>query len=145
MKKLLFTLPVLFFTLVINAQQTEDEVHIGGYPKGKVFGNYKRADTRPVNGKLTITGTVISFGDRDGGQDTLKGRGGYSSIVIKKDDGSIITVGTKDNGFTVPKEITGRNISIEGTEISAGRKRKPVRKDQQENIQFAATGIKVLD
>ncbi len=38
MKKLLFIFPVLFLTLAVNAQQTEDEVYVG-----KKYGNYKGA------------------------------------------------------------------------------------------------------
>ena len=60
MKKLLFILPVFFFTLAVNAQQTEDELYIG-----KTFGNYKGTgiiipdtdrNTKPINGQTTVTG-----------------------------------------------------------------------------------------
>ncbi len=48
MKKLFLILPVFFLTLTIAAQ-TEDEVYIG---KGKTFGNYKSANTKPINGQI---------------------------------------------------------------------------------------------
>jgi len=77
MKKLLFILPVVFFTMALNAQQTEDEVYVG---KGKTFGNYKEngiiiPDTdrniKPLTGQ-TLTGIVTGVNER-GDMDSLKG------------------------------------------------------------------------
>jgi hypothetical protein len=91
MKKLLFILPVIFFTLTLNAQQTEDEVYIG-----KKFGNYKGTgiiipDTdrkvKPVNGQTTLTGIVVTVGWCE--DDCL-------TITLRKDDGTTVTIGTKD-------------------------------------------------
>src|SRR5665647_1077652 len=99
MKKLLFILPVLF-TLAVNAQQTEDEVYIG---KGKTFGKYNGRgiiipdtdrNAKPVDRQTTVTGMVVG---------TCKPN--CNSLTVKKSDGTIVTVGTRDNGFTVPKGI----------------------------------------
>jgi hypothetical protein len=60
--------------------------------------------------------------------------------MVKKDDGTTVTVGTKDYGFTVPKNIVGRKIILDGSMVSGDRKRR-----DQQDIQFAATGLKVLD
>ena len=147
MKNLFFILTAFFFTVALNAQQTEDEVHIGTYPKGKTFGNYKGPDTKPINGQLTVTGIVIGSGVVSHGLDSLtdKRRVLYS-FDLKKDDGTIVTVGTRDHGFTVPKEIVGKKIIIEGIEPGTLiRERKTVKKDYQKDIQFAAKGIKVID
>ena len=145
MKKLLLILPVFFFTSALNAQQTEDEVYIG---KGKTFGNYKGIgiiipDTdrkaKPINGQTTVTGIVVKVGWCE--EDCL-------TILVKKDDGTTVTVGTRDYGFTIPQKIVGRKIIIEGIDggqISGGRKRRDVKKDAQQDIQFAATGIMVID
>ena len=145
MKKLLFILPAFFFTLAANAQQTEDEIYIG---KGKTFGNYKGTaiiipdvgrNEKPTNRQTAITGIVITVDWCE--EDCL-------TILVKKDDGTTVTVGTKDNGFRVPKKIVGRKIIVEGIDagqISGGRKRRDVKKDYQKDIQFAATGIKVID
>ncbi len=144
MKKLFFILPAFLFTLAANAQ-TEDEVYIG---KGKTFGNYKGTaiiipDTdrkaKPINGQTAITGIVVKVGWCE--EDCL-------TILVKKDDGTTVTVGTRDYGFTIPQKIVGRKIIIEGIDggqISGGRKRREVKKDAQQDIQFAATGIKVID
>ena len=149
MKKLLFILPVFFLTLIVNAQQTEDEIYIG---KGKTFGNFKSTgiiipdlgkDIKPIVGQNSITGTVVGYCKKD----CCYKKGSSSSIEVRTADG-IITVGTSDYGFTVPKEIVGRTITVEGKDagqISGGRKRRDVKKDAQQDIQFAATGIKVID
>ena len=140
MKKLLFILPVFFFTLTVNAQQTEDQPQIG-----KTFGNYKGIGiiipdvgrpTKPINGQTTVTGIVVKVGWCE--DDCL-------TILVKKDDGTTVTIGTKDYGFTVPKEIVGKRIIIEGIEpAKLIRERRTVKKDYQKDIQFAATGIKVI-
>jgi hypothetical protein len=137
MKKLLFILPVIFFSLVVNAQgtQTEDEVYVG-----RKFGNYRSADTRPIDGQQTITGVVTRGAAGNGVQDSLKdGRGGLSLFNLKKADGTVLTIGTRDNGFTVPRTIEGHTISIQGKDAGqiSGRKRR--------DFQFAATGILILD
>ncbi len=67
------------------------------------------------------------------------------SIDIQRDD-SVVTIGTRDYGFTVPKDLIGKNIIVQGTEPGLMiRERRPVRKDAQKDIQFIATGVKVLD
>jgi len=140
MKKLLFILPVIFFTLAANAQetQTEDEVYIG---KGKTFGNYKGTkDSKPIKGE--IKGVVIGLkkGSTDAWceEDCL-------TILVKQDDGTIVTIGTRDYGFTVPKELIGKRIIVEGVDVTTSyiRRRKTINQDYQRDIQFAATGIKI--
>jgi hypothetical protein len=139
MKKLLFILPVFFFTLALNAQQTEDEVYIG-----KKFGNYKGSGitipgekkVKPVTGQTAITGKVISVSWCE--EDCL-------TFLVKKDDGTTVTVGTKDYGFAIPKKLVGKKIIIEGIDPAKRvREKSTVRTEYQKNIQFAATGIMVI-
>lgn len=136
MKKLLFILPVFFLALSVNAQQTEDDVYVG---KGKTFGKYKGTETRNtklINGQSNITGTVVKV---DWCEDDCL------TIWVKKDDGTIVSVGTKDYGFTVPKAIVGKRIIIEGIDpANLISKKKTVKRDFQRDIQFAATGIRIL-
>jgi hypothetical protein len=132
MKKLLQILPFILFALSVNAQQTEDDIYVG---KGKTFGNYKETDTRttkPINGQLTITGTVVKV---DWCEDDCL------TIWVKKDDGTTIAVGTKDFGFTVPKNITGNSIIIEGI---VPAKLILEKKERQKDIQIAATGVRIF-
>ncbi len=64
---------------------------------------------------------------------------------MKKDDGTTVSVGTKDNGFKVPKAIVGKRIFIEGADPTIPTRDKGiVKKEYQKDIQFAATGIKVI-
>lgn len=150
MKKLLFILPAFLFTIALNAQtQTEDEVYIG---KGKTFGNYNGRgiiipdvgkNTKPVEGQTTITGKVVSVSPVTNPTDQ---RGELYSFNLQKADGTIITVGTKDHDFSVPKQLVGKTVTIEGQDLSvipSGRGK--ISKNNQKDIQFAAKGIKVVD
>ena len=136
MKKLLFILPVFFFGLTANAQQTEDDIYVG---KGKTFGSYKGTEiknTRPVKGQLNITGTVVKVDWCE--EDCL-------TMWVKKDDGTIVSVGTKDSGFTIPKEIVGKKIIIEGIDpAKLITEKKTLKREFQKDIQFAATGLRIL-
>ena len=144
MKKLLLALPVLFLGFFVSAQQTEDEVYIG---KGKTFGNYSNANARPVNGQInpvsglkTVTGTIVSGCKRDCCNRKLT----TCFIDIQTAD-SLVRVGTRDNGFSVPKDMIGKKIVVEGTETSLLiRERRPM-KGTQNDVQFTATGVKVLN
>ena len=137
MKKLLIILPVFFFALTVNAQQTEVNVYVG---KGKTFGNYKGTEirnTKPVKGQLKITGTVVKVDWCE--EDCL-------TMWVKKDDGTIVSVGTKDYGFTIPKAIVGKRIIIEGIDpAKLISEKKTVKKEYQKDIQFAATGIRIFN
>jgi len=86
----------------VNAQQTEDEVYIG-----KKYGNFKGTaiiipDTdkpKPVNGPTAVTGIVLRVSWCE--EDCL-------TILLKKADGSTLTIGTKDYGFKVPQKLVGK-------------------------------------
>ena len=136
MKKLLFILPVFFFAFTVNAQQTEDDVYVG---KGKTFGRFNgtvNRNTIPVKGQLNITGTVVKV---DWCEDDCL------TMWVKKDDGTIVSVGTKDYGFTIPKSIVGKRIIIEGIDpAKLITEKKTLKREYQKDIQFAATGIRIL-
>ncbi len=137
MKRLLLTLSVFFFALATNAQQTEDDIYVG---KSKTFGNYRGTDigySKPIKGQSVISGTVVKVSWCE--EDCL-------TLLVKKADGTIITVGTKDNGFKVPKGIVGKKIIIEGIEPSKRiADKKSVKQTYQTDIQFAASGIRLLN
>jgi len=137
MKKLLITLSVFFISLAINAQQTEDDIYVG---KSKTFGNYRGTDigySKPIKGQSIVSGTVIKVSWCE--EDCL-------TLLVKQADGTTITVGTKDNGFKVPKGIIGKKIIIEG--IDPAKRivdKKSVKQTYQTDIQFAASGIRLLN
>jgi hypothetical protein len=152
MKKLLLIVSAFFLALAINAQgtQTEDEVYVG---KVKTFGKYSgtgiiipdvgKTKKQPAN-PTTLTGIVINDGSNI--QDSINGKpGGLYSFKLKKDDGTVVTVGTRDNDFTVPKKIIGRTITVEAVIIDRRRREINPGKPYQPDIQYAATGIKVID
>ena len=140
MKKLLFILPVFFLNLALNAQQTEDEVYVG-----KKFGNYKGTGiiipetdrkVKPVNAQTAITGIVVTVSWCE--EDCL-------TILIKKDDGTTVTVGTRDAGFRVPKKLAGKRIIVEGVDPAKRvPEKRTIRTNYQKDIQFAAKGIIVI-
>lgn len=135
--KILFILPFFFFSIAVNAQQTEDDIYVG---KSRTFGNYSGTDIRnskPIKGLSSLGGIVVKveWCEED-----------CWTIWVKKDDGIIVAVGTRDYGFSVPKEIVGKRIIIEGIKPDKlNRERKIVKKEYQKDIQFAATGIRVFN
>ncbi len=135
MKKLLFTLSVLFIAISSYAQQTEEDIYVG---KSRTFGNYKGTDinnTKQIKSSPIITGTVVKVGWCE--DDCM-------TVWVKKEDGTILSVGTKENGFTIPKDIVGKRIIVEGYEADKPIYEKDtVKKEHQEDIQFVATGIQV--
>ncbi len=147
MKQLSIILSALLITVIVNAQQTEDEGYIG---KGKTFGNYQGTGiiipdiekaVKPMKDYTVIQGRVIR----------LQGEGKNSwceedclTIFIKRDDSSVVRIGTKEFGFTVPKGIVGKQIMVQGRN-SGDRRRREVEKLYQKDIQFAASGIMVID
>ena len=136
MKKLLQILAFLFFAITVNAQQTEDDIFVG---KNRTFGNYRGTNiktARLIKGQSIITGTVVKI-DRC--------EEDCSTIWVKKDDGSIVSIGTKDYGFTVPKTIVDKRISIEGIEPGKfNTVKRAEKKEYQKDIQIAATGIRIF-
>jgi hypothetical protein len=149
MKKSLFILSVFFFSLAVNAQtQTEDEVYIG---KGKTFGKYKGTEiiipdvgkgTKPAKGQTTITGVVVGMCKAECCTNKLTS----CSVDVKNDNG-IVIVGTGVSGFIVPRTIEGRIITVEGKDAGqiSGRKRRDIKNEYRNDIQFAATGIKLIN
>jgi hypothetical protein len=137
MKKLVQILPLILFAAMVNAQQTEDDIYVG---KSRTFGNYRGetiSTVKQMKGQVIVAGTVVKVDWCE--EDCL-------TVWVKKDDGSTVSVGTKDYGFTVPKKIVGKRIIIEGIEPAkyvAGK--KAVKKEYQKGIQIAATGVRILD
>ena len=135
--KSIFLLAITFlFASAAIAQQTEDDVYVG---KARTFGNYRGTNvySKLPQGYSIVTGTVVelSWCEED-----------CRTVLVKKTDGTMITVGTADFGFTIPKGIKGKKITIEGVET--GKQiidKKKTARNQQQNIQFAASGVKLLD
>jgi hypothetical protein len=138
MKKIGIILPVLFFALYTNAQILEDDPSVGG--KSTIFGKYRGIDnknTKPIKGQVIIKGIILNVSWCE--EDCL-------TILVKTSEGSTLTVGTKDYGFSVPKGSAGKKIIVEGIETAAlAINRKTVKKEYQKEVQIAATGIKIYE
>lgn len=138
MKKIFVIAPILFLALSGICQTVSKNAAPAG--KSSIFGKYIGPDNKnstPVKGQVVITGIVInvSWCEED-----------CFTILVKTNTGNIVTVGTKDYGFTVPKIITGKKISIEGIELAKlTATKKADKKEYQKDIQVAATGIKIYD
>ena len=106
MKSIFFLVATFLSTSVAVAQQTEDDVYVG---KARTFGNYKGINSysKLPKGQSVVTGTVVevSWCEED-----------CRTVLVKKPDGTMITVGTADFGFKIPKGIKGKKIIIEGVE-----------------------------
>src|SRR3954467_11052517 len=137
MKKLLQILPLILFAAIVNAQQTEDDVYVG---KSRTFGNYRGTDVvgaKQMKGQVILTGTVVKVDWCE--EDCL-------TVWVKKEDGSTVSVGTKDYGFKIPKKIVGKRIIIEGIDPAKYvAEKKTVKKEYQKGVQVAATGIRIFD
>jgi hypothetical protein len=143
MKKLLIILSALFFTLALNAQPEDIN-------KGKTFGNYKATGiiipdvdrkAKQIDVEKILTGMVAGKCTSD-----CCNRRRTPCTIYVDVEGKILSVGTADYGFTVPNEIIGHKIIVQGTDdVAAIRKRRPLNSKYQKDIQFAATGILVLE
>jgi hypothetical protein len=135
MKKLIQILPFILLSLMAQAQQTEDDIYVG---KSRTFGNYRGTDIRTSNqvkGQLIITGTVLKV-------DVCEV--GCLTVWVKKNDGSTVSVGTKDHGFSIPKNTIGKRIIVEGIDSAKYNADKKTVKSYQKDIQVIATGIRIF-
>lgn len=158
MKKLLFV-SFVFAVFTANAQEASE---IKPAEKGVVYGTV-----------ISETGEVVSPDDlqakmADGAfegkvtgkvKEVCKAMGCW--IRLEKADGTSLMVKSKDHGFFMPENLTGKNVVIEGTanvkEVSeekrkhfaedAGKSKDEIKKikGSEKEIQFVASGVKVLD
>lgn len=158
MKKLLF-LSLVLFSIAGQAQEADE---IKPAAKGVVYGTELSADgmtvsTNELQEKLVdgvfegkVTGKV---------KEVCQTMGCW--MRLEKADGTSLMVKTKDHAFFMPKDILGKMVAIEGTakvkEVSedqrkhyaedAGKSKAEIKKIKgaEKEIQFIASGVKVLD
>src|SRR5688500_7363704 len=158
MKKVFLAI-VLFVTVAANAQ---DASEIKPAAKGVVYGtavteNGEAITTNDLQAKLSngvFTGTVTGKV-----KEVCKSMGCW--ITLEKADGTSLMVKSKEHGFFMPENLTGKTVIIEGTasikEVSeekrkhmaedAGKSKAEIKKikGSEKEVQFIATGVKVLD
>jgi len=158
MKKLVF-FSFILFSLVATSQEASE---ITPAAKGVVYGtapieqgdavNPNDLQAKMANGAFEgkVTGKV---------KEVCKSMGCW--ITLEKADGTSLMVKSKDHGFFMPENLTGKTVVIEGTasikEVSeekrkhlaedAGKSKEEIKKIKgaEKQMQFIASGVKVLD
>jgi hypothetical protein len=156
MKKIFFSL-LLFAAFVADAQDKEKTPAA----KGVVYGVV--SDEKEAIGPDEIKTKLIN--DKFEGQvkarvtEVCKAEGCW--IKVQRKDGTSMMVRAQDHAFLMPENIVGKTVLIEGNatvkEVSeemrkhyaedAGKSKKEIAKIKgpEKDVQFAATGVKVLD
>jgi hypothetical protein len=156
MKKIVFAGLVLL-SLTATAQDKEKVQAAKGVTYGVVAENGTPITVEQIKTKLTD--------DQFQGQvkakvvEVCKAEGCW--IRVQKADGTSMMVRAKDHAFLMPENIVGRTVVIEGSakvkEVSeemrkhyaedAGKSKKEIAKikGSEKDVEFAATGVKVLD
>lgn len=158
MKKIFFSF-LIVSAFSVHAQEASE---ITPAAKGVVYGTAPSEKGEAVNpndlqGKMAngafegkVTGKV---------KEVCKAMGCW--IKLEKADGTSLMVKSKDHGFFMPENLTGKTVVIEGTasikEVSedkrkhfaedAGKSKEEIKKikGSEKEVQFVASGIKVLD
>jgi hypothetical protein len=156
MKKLLFSVLILI-TVAAHAQHKEKTPAAKGVVYGVVSEEKNLINADELKSKLV--------NDQFQGQvkakvvEVCKAEGCW--IKVQRAGGSALMVRAKDHAFLMPENIVGKTVLIEGTatvkEVSedmrrhyaedAGKSKKEIAqiKGPEKDVQFTATGVKVLD
>ena len=152
MKQLILFLVAFGFSFIVKAQESAASGVVYGEVKDK--GDLVSIDKlesslkeNKYNGK--VTGKVI---------EVCQAMGCW--VKLQKTDGSTILVKAKDHGFTMPKDIVGKNVIVDGeanaTEISekmrkhyaqdAGKSKDEIEKikGSSKELTISANGVKVI-
>ena len=152
MKQLILFFVAFGFSFIINAQESAASGVVYGEvkDKGEMVSIDKLESSlkeNKYNGK--VTGKVV---------EVCQAMGCW--VKLQKPDGSTILVKAKDHGFTMPKDIVGKNVIVDGeanaTEISekmrkhyaqdAGKSKDEIEKikGSSKELTISANGVKVI-
>ena len=152
MKQLILFLVAFGFSFIVNAQESAASGVVYGEvkDKGEMVSIDKLESSlkeNKYNGK--VTGKVV---------EVCQAMGCW--VKLQKTDGSTILVKAKDHGFTMPKDIVGKNVIVDGeanaTEISekmrkhyaqdAGKSKDEIEKikGSSKELTISANGVKVI-
>lgn len=159
MKKLLFS---LLLVSAISAQAQDHNSEIKPAAKGVVYGTEPAASGDAVNAdaiQAKMANGVFEGKVTGKVKEVCKAMGCW--IRLEKADGSSLMVKTKDHGFFLPQDLVGKTVTLEGTatikEVSeekrkhfaedAGKSKEEIKKikGSEKEVQFIASGVKVLD
>lgn len=156
MKKLLFSALILA-ALGVQAQDKEKTPAAKGVVYGVVSEENSPVTPDDIKNKLVDD----SFKGQVKGKvaEVCKAEGCW--IRLEKADGSNMMVRVKNHAFLMPENIVGKTVLIEGTAVvkteteemrkhyaeDAGKSKEEIAKIKgaQKDVQFSATGVKVLD
>jgi len=150
--KLSLSLLVLFFSIAVKAQ----EAAVPGVVYGEVKDKGQTISIDKLESSLKenkfegkITGKVV---------EVCQAMGCW--VKLQKADGSTILVNAKDHGFTMPKDIVGKNVVIDGAatikEVTekmrrhyaedAGKTKDEIEeiKGSSKEVTIATNGVKVI-
>jgi hypothetical protein len=156
MKKIFFSI-ILFAAIAVHAQDKEKTPAAKGVVYGIVSDEKEAVSPDDIKAKLvndTFEGQVKAKVT-----EVCKAEGCW--IKVQKKDGSSMMVRAKDHAFLMPENIVGKTVLIEGNatikEVSeemrkhyaedAGKSKKEIAKikGSEKDVQFSASGVKVLD
>lgn len=156
MKKLLFSALILA-ALGVQAQDKEKTPAAKGVVYGVVSDENSPVTPDEIKNKLVDD----SFKGQVKGKvaEVCKAEGCW--IRLEKADGSNMMVRVKNHAFLMPENIVGKTVLVEGTAVvkteteemrkhyaeDAGKSKEEIAriKGSQKDVQFSATGVKVLD
>jgi hypothetical protein len=156
MKKILFA-GLLFLAIGAQAQDKEKTPAVKGVVYGVVSEETNAVTADDIKNKLVddkfegqVKGKVV---------EVCKAEGCW--IRVERNDGSNMMVRVKNHAFLMPEGIVGKTVPIEGTAVvktetesmrkhyaeDAGKSKKEIAKIKGDlkDVQFSATGVKVLD
>jgi hypothetical protein len=156
MKKLVFA-ALLFLAIGAQAQDKEKTPAVKGVVYGVVSEENNAVTADEIKNKLIndkfegqVKGKVV---------EVCKAEGCW--IRVERNDGSNMMVRVKNHAFLMPEGIVGKTVLIEGTAVvktetesmrkhyaeDAGKSKKEIAKIKGDlkDVQFSATGVKVLD
>jgi Skp family chaperone for outer membrane proteins len=156
MKKILFA-ALLFLAIGAQAQDKEKTPAVKGVVYGVVSEESNAVTADEIKNKLVddkfegqVKGKVV---------EVCKAEGCW--IRVERNDGSNMMVRVKNHAFLMPEGIVGKTVLIEGTAVvktetesmrkhyaeDAGKSKKEIAKIKGDlkDVQFSATGVKVLD
>ena len=159
MKKIFLSLLVV---AAIGAQAQDHNSEIKPAVKGAVYGTELSASGNAINAndiQAKMTNGVFEGKITGKVKEVCKAMGCW--IRLEKADGSSLMVKTKDHEFFLPQDLVGKTVTLEGTasikEVSeekrkhfaedAGKSKEEIKKIKgaEKEVQFIASGVKVLD
>jgi hypothetical protein len=156
MKKI-FLAGILFLALGVQAQDKEKTPAVKGVVYGVVTEENNAVTADEIRNRLVddkyegqVKGKVV---------EVCKAEGCW--IRVERKDGSNMMVRVKNHAFLMPEGIVGKTVLIEGTAVvktetesmrrhyaeDAGKSKKEIEKIKGDlkDVQFSASGVKVLD